>query len=817
MRLTLVHAVRHLRRRAGLTTVGIISLAIGIGCALACATVVNAVLFRAFPYRDPSRLVLVWENNAKRGVGLTPTSVLNYEDFKAAATTFDRLGAFIDDDATVDGPDGAERATGYLTTPGVLEQTEVSPLIGRLFSEAEAGPGGPEVVVLSHGLWQRRFGGDPAIAGKVIRLTGVPHTVIGVMPRGFLLPPVFGVHLVNTDIVIKEADFWVPLRIDSLPRRRDARMLFVLGRLKPGQSLEQSQAEASGIGRRLASDHPADDFGMDFTIVPLEKQVLTNVQTLLVLLLVVGVLVLVIAAINAAHLRLVDSLTMAGEASVRSALGATPWRLASGQGTLSLVWCGLATLGALLVAAALAAPVAAYTKANVPRLSEVQFDGVVGAIAIGLGAALTFAISLLPLMYARRAAGVRSAGSTPVIAGLPRWRRLFVVVQLAVAIVVLSAAALLFRSAESLARVNPGFVAAGVAVHELLLPESQYPSPASRVDFQRRLLEQVEGVPGLRSAATVDYLPFSGSASIVNFTIERHQPADPTAKPRAALRNVSASYFDVLSIPRADGRSFTAADETPDANVVIVNEAFARRYLTGEPAVGRRMKRGDANSQSPWLTIVGVVGSVRSAGLGIEPQPEAYVPYVTGGRRAAMSLIVKTTKTPGSIASALRQRILLTDPALSVPAIAEMTELVDRSVSQPYFYARVFGVLGIAAVILSLAGVYGIAALGVSARSNEIAIRSCLGAQRSDIVLLILRETGIAVSAAVVTGAFGAVILQRRMAAFVYGVESTDWQVIAVSATLLSVMALGAVYLAIRRVLEVRPADLLRRGVGALA
>ena len=817
MWLTLVHAVRHLRRRPALTAVAVVSLAVGIGCALACASVVNAVLFRAFPYRDPARLVLVWENNAKRGVGLTPTSVLNYEDLKAAATTFERIGAFIDDDVTVDRPDGAERAIGYRTTAGLLEQTGVSPVIGRLFSESEDEPGAADVVVLSHGFWQRCFGSDPAIAGKAIRLTGVPHTVVGVMPRGFVLPPVFGVRLVGTEIVMKEADFWAPLKIDGLPRRRDARMLFVLGELKSGRSLAESQAEASAIARRLASDHPVDDFGMDFTIVPLEKQVLTNVRTLLLLLVIVGGLVLVIAVTNAAHLRLVDALAMTGETAVRSALGASPWRLASGQGALSLAWCTLATVAALLVAAALAAPVAAYTRANVPRLSEVQLDRTTGTIAIGLGAALAFAISLLPLAYARRTAVVRCGASTPPAIGLPRWRRIFVVVQLAVAIMVLSVAALLFRSAGALSKVNPGFVARGVGVYELLLPDTRYSSPAARVNFQRRLLEHVTGLPDSRASATVDYLPFGGSSSIVNFTIERHQPSDPTVKPRAALRAISASYFDVLSIPRLQGRGFAVADEAPDRQVVIVNEAFARRYLPGATVIGRRMKRGEANSQTPWMTIVGVVGSVHSAGLSLEPQPEAFIPYVKGGRQAAVSLILKGTQPPKAIAGAVRERILRTDPALPVPNVTEMSELVDRTLSQPYFYARMFGVLGLAALILSLAGVYGIAAVGISARSPEIAIRSCLGAQRRDIVLLILRETATAASAAVVVGAFGALILQRRMAALVYGVQSIDWWVIAGCAALMVVMALGVVYMAIRQVLHLRPMDLLKHGAGALA
>lgn len=289
-----------------------------------------------------------------------------HQDLKAEATTFDDLGAFADALVSLDGPDGSERAVAYRTTAGLLDQTHVPPLIGRLFTPAEDTPGASDVVVLSHGMWQRRFGADPGIVGRVLRLTGVPYTVIGVMPRGFLLPPIFGVRLVGPDVVIKEADLWVPFKLDSLPRRRDARALFVLGRLKLGRTLEENQAEVSSIARRLASDYALDDFGMDFTVVPLEQQVLTNVRTLLVLLSFVGALVLVIAATNAAHLLLADSLTMTGETAVRSALGASTWRLASGQGTLSMVWCALATLGALLVAAAIQAPVAAYTKANVP-------------------------------------------------------------------------------------------------------------------------------------------------------------------------------------------------------------------------------------------------------------------------------------------------------------------------------------------------------------------------------------------------------------------------------------------------------------------
>jgi putative ABC transport system permease protein len=817
MWLNLVQAVRHLRRRPGISSVGIVSLAVGIGCALACASVVNAVLIRAFPYHDSSRLVFVWEDNSKRGVGLTPTSVLNYKDLKTAATSFEQLGAFVDLPSTIDGPDGSERAVGYQATAGLLDQTKVAPLLGRLFTPAEDTPGGPDVVVLSHGLWTRRFGADRAIVGEQIRLTGVPHVVIGVMPPGFLLPPIFSTRLVGADHVVKEADFWVPLKLDGFPQQRDARMLFVLGRLKAGRSAADAQAEISTIAARLAADYAVDDFGMGFTAVPLDKQVLGNVQTLLVLLVIGGALVLIIAATNAAHLLLVDSLTMSGETAVRSALGASAWRLASGHGMLGLLWSALATSGALLVAAAIAAPVAAYTQANVPRLTGMKLDAGVAMTALAIGVLLAIAISLLPILYGRRAGSARSAAATPVPAGMSRWRRVFVVVQLAVAVVVLSTAALLYRSADRLADVNPGFVAEGVSVFELMLPDSQYGSPVRRIELQRRLLESVGDLPGRHAAATVDFLPFGGDISVVNITIENHVVADAATRPRAAFRAVSESYFEVLSIPAVDGRAFVAADGAEDSRVAVVNEAFARRFVPGENVVGRRIRRGTAKSPSPWMTVVGVVGSVRGAGLGVDPEPEVFIPYAKSGAHSTVNLIVKAALPPGMLAPAVVERIHRVDAALSPATITDMNELVARAVGQPYFYARLFGVLAGVAFLLSLAGVYSVAALGVSARSNEIAIRSCIGAQPRDIVRLILYETGIAVSAAVAAGGLGALIVQQRMAAFVYGIGSTDWTVIAASALLLSAVSLGMVYIAIRRVLVMRPMDLLRHGAGAFA
>jgi predicted permease len=818
MWLTLRQSLRRLKRRPLLTGAGIFNLAVGIGCALACASVVNTVLFRAFPYRDSERLVLVWENNAKRGVGLTPTSVLNFQDLKAASSSFEDLGVFVDELSSIDGLDSSERATGYRLSAGLLDQAGVSPLLGRLFAAEDNEPGANDVVVLSHALWTRRYGADPTVIGKTMRLTGVPHTIVGVMPAGFVLPPVMSARLVGVDVVLKEADFWLPLKIDSLPERRDARFLFMLGRLRAGRSIEQSQAEATSIAARLAAAYPVDDFGLDFTVVALETQVLSNVRTLLLLLLLVGALVLIIAATNAAHLLLADALTMTGDTAVRSALGAPAWRLMSGLGTVSVVWCALATVGAFGIAAIIQAPVAAYTRANVPRLNDVKLDGTVALVAIAAGVALALATGFLPMMYARKnSASARSINSTPVPIGVGKWRRLFVVLQLTVAVIVLSVAAQLFRSADALSRVDPGFVADGVSVFELMPPESRYGTQAALVDLERRLLERTTTVPGSERVAIVDVVPFGGHTAVINWSVENHVPKDAVSRPRAALRAISASYFDVLSIPTIEGRRFAFADEDADRNVVVVNDAFVRTFIPDGRAIGRRIKRGEPDSRNPWMTVIGVVGAVRSAGLTLDPQPEVFVPYVRGGTIPIVHLLVKTRVPSQTLAPSIAEAIHRVDAQLAPTTVTDMRELVARAVAPPYFYARVFGVLAAVALILSLAGTYGVAVLGVSARSDEIAIRSCIGAQPGDIVRLILRETSINVGCGVTAGAVGAWLVQRRIAAFVYGLESVDWLAIGLSAFVLAGLAIAIVYIATRRVLVLRPLDLLKNGAGALA
>jgi putative ABC transport system permease protein len=813
----ILQALRHLRRRPVLSAVGIGSLAVGIGCALAAVGVLNAVVFRAFPYRDAHRLVVVWENNAKRGVGLTTTSLPNFQDLAAGASSLSGLHAFIDDIFSLDTVDGTSRAFGYRVGPGMFEQVGVAALVGRVLTADDYRPDAPEVVVLSHHLWAAQFGSDPAVVGRTLRLTGVPFTVAGVMPPSFVLPPVFNAQILNMNIVIEEGDLWIPMKYHTMSDRRDLRSLYMLGRLREGKSVADAQSEATIIGARLAADFPAANVGLDFAVVPLDQQVLSPVRTLLVALLIAGALVLVIAAANAAHLLLADSLTTSGDAAVRAALGATTWRLAASFAGVSVLWCVAATIGALVVAWLVEAPLATYAHANVPRLRNMRVDGVVVLVAAVIALLMTLAVTALPLFNARRIAGARSVNGAAIPIGMSAWRRAFVAVQLALALVVLSTAASLYRSASALAQVNPGFVAEGVTTFDVLLPASRYAEPQSRIDFQTRVIDALADLPGRQAAAAVDFLPFGGTTQIVNVTIEDDQARDPALQPKAALRAVTSEYFDTFSIPLVRGRWFMTIDNQPDVQVAIVSEAFARSFAPNLNLLGRRIKRGSATSKNPWMTVVGIVGSVRGAGLAVDPQPEVYVPHTKGSMRDMVTIAVKAGVPPQALTAAVIDRIHQIDVELNPISIAPMTAVVGRALGQPYFYARLFGVLAFVAFALSLAGIYGVAVLGVAARSNEIAIRSCLGAQANDIVRLILRETLIAVGLAVVVGTLGAWLLQARIAAYVYGLGAADWVALAGSALALSSLALAVVYLAIRRVLVLRPLDLLRRDAGALA
>jgi ABC-type antimicrobial peptide transport system permease subunit len=455
MWLNVLHAVRRLKRRPLVASLIIANLALGLGCAVACTTVLSAVLFRALPYRASDRLVLIWEDNSRRGVGLTPTSYANYQDLRAASSSFDTLGAFADVPLSLDGPESSERLVGYRVTSSVLQQTGVPPFAGRLFRSAEDSPSGSNVVVLSHALWRRSFGAADDVVGRVIRLTGVPHTVVGVMPEGFTFPPTFSARLVGSDVTIREADLWIPLREATVPDRRDLRSLFMLGRLKDGQSVTTSQAEVSSIARRLAADYPAINLQMDFSVVLLKRQILENVGTLLTLLSLIGVLVLVISAINAVHILLADSMAMTAETRLRLALGARRWHLAAHLGTANAVLCGCAAALALLIASIIETPIAAYTQANVASVGPVRFDATVWAATIGFSIVVMVAISALPLLHTSRVAVFRSAHVASDSFKMSFWRRLFTSALLAIPNVALSTAGLLLRSAYGLAAV-PG-------------------------------------------------------------------------------------------------------------------------------------------------------------------------------------------------------------------------------------------------------------------------------------------------------------------------------------------------------------------------
>ena len=443
---------------------------------------------------------------------------------------------------------------------------------------------------------------------------------------------------------------------------------------------------------------------------------------------------------------------------------------------------------------------------------HVAFNATVWAATIGFSIVVMGAISVLPLLQTSRVAVYRSVQMTSDSLKISFWRRLFTAALLAIPIMVISTAGLLARSAYGLAAVNPGLTADGVSVFELMLPATTYGAPARRIELQRHLLTLLDGAFA-NKAAFVDQVPFGDNSVVSTLTLENQTPVDERFPPRAAVRSVSAAYFNVFSIPLLEGRLFGAADDTAQGSVAVVNDAFVRTYFTGERIVGHRIKRGPSSSTAPWITIVGVVGSVRSAGLALGPEAEVFVPYNQAASQSMfgiVNLVVKTSSPATVVAPAIVQRLHSVDAALTPTAVTTERELVSRGLGRPLFYARLFGVLAAVALALGLIGVYGVAVLSISARSNELLLRICLGAQRGDILRVVFSDTSIAIVAAAITGGIGAIALQQWMAGVVFGVQSIDWTVTVGTVVVMSLFALGAVYLAARRVMYLVPADALK-------
>jgi putative ABC transport system permease protein len=808
------YAVRMLLKKPGFTLVAVLALAIGIGANTAIFSVVNAVLIRPLPYLEPARLVILDANYLALDMIRVGASAPEFLDYRDHAEAFEDVAAFGDMDFTLTGGDGPELIRGGRVSSSLFPMLGVNPWLGRMFSPEEEKAGRDNVVVLSDGLWRRRFGGDSSILGRTLTIEGRSCEVIGVMPAGFQFP--------HPSIPFGGAsDLWMPLAFTEQELTHRSRYDFrVIGRMKDGISLAAAQAEMDGLAKRLQEHFPrsyrgpnGEDGGWGITATALEEASVGRVRLPLLILLGAVSLVLLIACANVANLLLARGLARQREIAVRLALGASRARLMrqflAESLLLALVGGGLGLLVALWGNDLLSA----IGPSDIPRVNEVSLDLRVLAFTLGISLLTGFIFGLAPAMAITRpdlCRALKEGGRTSVGGSANnRLRNLLVTLEVAVSVVLLIGAGLMIRSFVGLVNVNPGFDPDNLLTMEIVLPETRYPKAEQRAAFFTRLLERVETLPEVRSAEAITILPLSGSRYDGPISIEGRL-FDPTSKPPVAnYRVVSPSYFETLGTPLVDGNRLTDQGAEGQAPAALVNEALARSFFPHENPIGKRLKLGAPRNPRPWLAIAGVVADVKHDGLDSPSRPEIYVSYLQEPL-PGLTLVVRTGGEPADMVSAVRDEVLALDQEQPIYNVRTVQELLSASISNRRFSLQLLGAFAVIALVLAVVGLYGVIGYWVSERTQEIGIRMALGAQPGDIFRLVVRRSLALTLVGVIAGLGGAVALTRLISGLLFGISPTDPATFAAIALLLAVVALAASFIPARKATKVDPMTALR-------
>jgi len=810
-------ALRGFAKSPGFTLVAVVSIAIGIGANTAIFSVANALLLRPLPYADPERLVILWNRSPGLNIAEDWFSTAQYFDIRDGHSGFEQVAIAIGGNQNLTGPFEPERVGVLRVSSNLLPMLGARALLGRLFVPEEDVPGRTGTVILSHGTWKRRYGGDPAVIGRVITLNGSPSEVVGVLPEGFSLPR----EVLPTLGTAEDGEMFLPLPLArEAAANRGQEDYNVIARLKAGVTAAEAQVEMDGITRRLRADHPdvyPPNGGLTFGIVPLLDQVVGNVRQTLRVLAGSVAFVLLIACANVANLLLSRALSREKEIAVRVAVGASGRRLGLQLLVESLTLAFLG--GGLGVALSFAAVkwIRLVQPKNVPRLDGIAVNGEVLLFTIGLCLIAGVLFGLAPALGARHvnpaetlvAAGRGSTSANPVFGRGHRLRRLLVIAEMALSVVLLIGAGLLVRSFSRLQKVAPGFDATGVLTMELTLTGARYTDAQVVRDTYRDLWTRLDALPGVTASGGVTSLPLSGYFAWGPITIEGRTPPPGENFINADQRVASGRYFEALGIPLRKGRFFNAGDTTEKDRVIIVDEFMANEYWPGQDPIGKRVRFGDLNSTQPYRTVVGVVGRVKQYGLDADGRIALYVPHTQTGSRA-MYVTVKTVADPGALAAPVRAQIRSIDPDLPVYRVRTMSAWVDQSLARPRFAMTLLSGFAGLALVLAALGIYGVMAFLVSQSTREIGIRMALGATEKSVLGLVVRQgLGIALTGAVL-GLLAALALNRLIASLLFGVGGTDVPTFASAILLLSAVALLATWVPARRAARTDPAESLR-------
>ncbi|MFL6277889.1 MAG: ABC transporter permease [Blastocatellia bacterium] len=800
------YGLRMMRRSPGFTAVAVLTLGLGIGANTAIFSVVNAVLLRPLPYKDPARLLLVQESLPKLGWNYGGIAAAETLDYMAGNESFSEMAAYTTLNFNLTGQGEARRVQAARVSPSLFPLLGVSPMLGRAFAPDEDKPG-TNVIILGGAFWRRAFGGDAKVIGQVVKLDEKPYTIIGVMPERVQFPYI--------DATFAEpVELWLPLALSDEERASRANNLQygLIGRLQPGVTLAQAQANMEAVAARFQQQHPdiyEGDVEIVASVVGLEQQAVKTVRPFLVMLLVATGLVLLIACANVANLLLARAAARRKEIAIRSALGAGTLRIVRQllAESLSLAACGGA-LGLLLAVWAVDL-ILKFGPDDVPRLAEAGPDWRVFGFTVLVTLATGVLFGLAPALQSARldlTAAIKDAGRGSSAGEGARLRSLLVMAETAVALILLVGAALLINSFVRLLGVPPGFNPEGVVVARTELPQARYPEPERGKTVYKEVMERLAALPGVQAVGVASTLPLSDDWQI-GF---RPEGSSENAVYTTHSSWVSNDYFRAMGIALLKGRTFSDDDRADATPVIVVNEAMARRFWPDQEVIGKRIRWGGWN-RNGWLTIVGVVGDVKVSGLEADDQPSVYMPtfQIPRLRRNAV-FIVRTAGDPASLLAAVRRKINEVDADLPVYDLRTMNQIIAGSVAQRRFSMLLLVVFAVVAWLLAAVGLYGVVAYAVTQRTQEIGIRMALGAQPRDIAKLVIGQSLILTSVGVIGGLAASFALTRFMSSLLFGISATDPLTFTLIPLLLATVSAAACYLPARRATKVDPMVALR-------
>ena len=769
MKHDLLYALRGLRQRPLFSTVAVLTLALGIGANSAIFTVVNAVLLRPLPYPEPDRLMMLWTSNPRQGFDKDVSTYPNFDDWRRQNTSFERMSAYTDVGFTLTEAGDPAQIRGAVVTPGFFETLGVAPAVGRTFGAAEGTAGGHLVAILSHALWQARFGGVRAAVGRSIVLDGIPHEVVGVMPASFAHP--------------ETAQVWTPLapsdRFAQVMQSRGSFWLQAIGRLKPSVERGQAQAEMDAIASALERQYPNVNAGIGVRLVPMHEEIVGDVrEPLLILLGAVG-FVLLIACANVANLLLTRAASRQKELAIRAALGAGRRRLIRQMLAESFVLAMAGLAAGLLLAAWGIQALQSVAPTNVPRLTDIRIDTpvILYTSAAALVTGLIFGMAPALQGAAVTAGEFLKEGGRAGTEGSrgKRLRSAVAVIEVAVALVLLIGAGLLVRSFVAMNTVNLGFDARNVLAMRVDLPRARYPQGPRITAFHADLEARLQALPGVESVGLGTSVLLQALPQSASLSVQGAPPVDPNARNvPVPFDSVTPGFFTALRIPLLRGRLFTDADSPTAPRVVVVNESLVRRFFPDGDALGKSVAFGDpTDSRTQWATIVGVVGDTRRGGLERAPWAEVYYPLAQAPDSQIYALI-RTTGDPVTLMRPAQAAVWAIDPNQPIHSMRTVDAILAATQANRRFTTLLLGMFAIVALALAAIGIYGVMAYSTAQRTQEIGIRMALGARRADVMTMVLKE-GLTIGAVgLILGIGGALVLTRFISSLLFGVDARD-------------------------------------------